>query len=173
VLEVVEESKHQLRRDGLAFAEEVPVGIMIEMPSAAIVADHLARRVDFFSIGTNDLIQYTLAVDRVNEHVAYLYEPLHPALLRLIEMAVRAARDAGIPVGLCGEMASDASVAPILLGLGLTELSMNAVAIPQVKQIIRSSRVSDLADLAAQAMAMSSAPEIKEMVWRYLERPRG
>ena len=171
-LDVVDEARSELRSQGIPFGEDVKLGIMIEMPSAAIVADHLARRVDFFSIGTNDLIQYTLAVDRGNEHVAYLYEPLHPALLRLIEMAVRAARDAGIPVGLCGEMASDASVAPILLGLGLTELSMNAVAIPQVKQIIRSSRVSDLADLAAQCMALSSAPEIKEMIWRYLERPK-
>ncbi|HLU65808.1 MAG TPA: phosphoenolpyruvate--protein phosphotransferase [Kofleriaceae bacterium] len=171
-LEVLDEVREGLRREGTPFGEEVKVGIMIEMPSAAMVADHLARRVDFFSIGTNDLIQYTLAVDRVNEHVAYLYEPLHPALLRLIDMVVRAAAAEGTAVSLCGEMAGDAAVAPVLLGLGLTELSMNAVAIPQVKQVIRNSRVSELRELAQDALKMASAPEIKEAVWRYLERAR-
>lgn len=169
-LEVLDEVREELRREGVEFGEDTKVGIMIEMPSAAMVADHLAKRVDFFSIGTNDLIQYTLAVDRVNEHVAYLYEPLHPALLRLIDMVVRAGAAGGIPVGLCGEMAGDAAVAPILLGLGLTELSMNAVAIPLVKQVIRNSRVADLKELAAEALSLGSAPEVKEAVWRYLER---
>jgi phosphotransferase system enzyme I (PtsI) len=166
--EILDEVKEELRTAGTPFAEGVKVGIMIEMPSAAIVADHLAKRVDFFSIGTNDLIQYTLAVDRVNEHVAYLYDPLHPALLRLIDMVVKAGRVAGIPVGLCGEMAGDATVAPVLLGLGLTELSMNAVAIPLVKQVIRDARVSQLRELATQALDLASAPEIKEAVRRYL-----
>jgi phosphoenolpyruvate-protein phosphotransferase (PTS system enzyme I) len=172
-LEVLEEVKGQLRREGTGFDEDVKVGIMIEMPSAAMVADHLARLVDFFSIGTNDLIQYTLAVDRVNEHVAYLYEPLHPGLLRLIDRIVRAAEATGISVGLCGEMAGDAAVAPVLLGLGLPELSMNAVAIPQVKQVIRNSRVSELRELASHALEIPSAPEVKDAVWRYLERIKG
>ena len=169
-LEVLEDVKDELRTSGVPFGEDVKLGIMIEMPSAVMVADHLAGLVDFFSIGTNDLIQYTLAVDRVNEHVAYLYEPLHPALLRLIDMVVKAGRDKGIPVGLCGEMAGDADVAPILLGLGLTELSMNAVAIPQVKHVIRESRVSELRELARQALTLGSAPEIKELLERYLVR---
>jgi phosphoenolpyruvate-protein phosphotransferase (PTS system enzyme I) len=169
-LELLDEVKHELTRDGISFARDVKVGIMIEMPSAAVVADHLARRVDFFSIGTNDLIQYTLAVDRVNEHVAYLYDSMHPALLRLIEMVVKAAEAAGIPVGLCGEMAGDMTVVPLLLGLGLTELSMNAVAIPQVKQVIRGSSVRDLRAMAAQALSLPSGPEVKELVWDYLNR---
>ena len=172
-LEVMGEVKDELRSSGVPFREDVKLGIMIEMPSAAMVADHLARLVDFFSIGTNDLIQYTLAVDRVNEHVAYLYEPLHPALLRLIDMVVRAGTACGIPVGLCGEMAGDAAVAPVLLGLGLTELSMNAVAIPQVKQVIRDSKVSELRELGRQALTLGSAPEIKQLVEDYLARRGG
>jgi phosphotransferase system enzyme I (PtsI) len=168
-LEVMEEVKRELVRDGIPFAPETKVGIMIEMPSAAMVADHLARRVDFFSIGTNDLIQYTLAVDRVNEHVAYLYDSMHPALLRLIDMVVKAASATGISCGLCGEMAGDINVAPLLLGLGLTELSMNAVAIPQVKQVIRNSTVSQLRSLAVQALTLPSGAEIKELVWGFLQ----
>jgi phosphoenolpyruvate-protein phosphotransferase (PTS system enzyme I) len=172
-LEVLNECKEELRATGIPFGDRVKLGIMIEMPSAAMVADHLAKLVDFFSIGTNDLIQYTLAVDRVNEHVAYLYEPLHPALLRLIDMVVRAGRDKGIPVGLCGEMAGDAAVAPILLGLGLTELSMNAVAIPQVKQIIRDSQVSELRELSREVLQLGSVAEIKELVEAYVARGAG
>jgi phosphoenolpyruvate-protein phosphotransferase (PTS system enzyme I) len=171
-LEVLAEVKDELVRDGIPFGQDTKVGIMIEMPSAAMVADHLARRVDFFSIGTNDLIQYTLAVDRVNEHVAYLYDAMHPALLRLIDMVVRAAATAGIPVGLCGEMAGDMNVVPLLLGLGLRELSMNAVAIPQVKQVIRSASVRELRTLATQALELPSGPEVKELVWTYLQRAK-
>lgn len=171
-LEVLSEVKEELTRDGIPFARDTKVGIMIEMPSAAMVADHLARRVDFFSIGTNDLIQYTLAVDRVNEHVAYLYDSMHPALLRLIDMVVRAAAAAQIPVGLCGEMAGDMNVVPLLLGLGLTELSMNAVAIPQVKQVIRGATVRDLRTMASEALSLPSGPEVKELVWSYLQRAK-
>ncbi len=168
-LEVMDEVKQELVRDGTPFAPDTKVGIMIEMPSAAVVADHLAKRVDFFSIGTNDLIQYTLAVDRVNEHVAYLYDSMHPALLRLIDMVVKAANAAGIPCGLCGEMAGDMNVAPLLLGLGLTELSMNAVAIPQVKQVIRNSTVHQLRTMAVKALTLPSGAEVKELVWGFLQ----
>jgi phosphoenolpyruvate-protein phosphotransferase (PTS system enzyme I) len=171
-LEVLSEVKDELNRDGIPFAPDTKVGIMIEMPSAAVVADHLARRVDFFSIGTNDLIQYTLAVDRVNEHVAYLYDSMHPALLRLIDMVVRAANTAKISVALCGEMAGDVNVAPLLLGLGLNELSMNAVAIPQVKQVIRNSSVAELRAMATEALTLPSGPEVKELVWGFLQRSR-
>jgi phosphotransferase system enzyme I (PtsI) len=166
----LDEAFAELRQEGAAFDDEIKVGVMIETPSAAIVADLLAREVDFFSIGTNDLIQYTLAVDRVNEHVAYLYEPLHPALLRLIDMVVKAARSAGIQVGLCGEMAGDPEVAPILLGLGLTELSMNAVAIPTIKDLIRNTRAEEARQLIEISRDLPSAADIREAVRRFLGR---
>ncbi|HTE54267.1 MAG TPA: phosphoenolpyruvate--protein phosphotransferase [Kofleriaceae bacterium] len=172
-LEVLAEVKDEMVRDGISFKQDTKVGIMIEMPSAAMVADHLARRVDFFSIGTNDLIQYTLAVDRVNEHVAYLYDSMHPALLRLIDMVVKAAEAAGIPVGLCGEMAGDVNVVPLLLGLGLTELSTNAVAIPLVKQLIRGATVHELREMASEALNLPSGPDVKELVWNHMQRLPG
>jgi phosphotransferase system enzyme I (PtsI) len=152
------------------FDEGIKVGIMIEMPAAAMIADLLAKESAFFSIGTNDLIQYTMAVDRVNELVSYLYEPLHPALLRLIRDTAVAARAAGIPVSLCGEMAADALVAPVLLGLGITELSMSAVAIPEVKGVIRATTMADLQALVAQVLTLPTAQEIREAVIAYVTR---
>lgn len=168
-LQVLEEARAELREENLAFDDSIEVGIMIEMPSAAVIADILARKVDFFSIGTNDLIQYTLAVDRVNEHVTYLYEPLHPSLLRLIDMVVKAAIAAGISVSICGEMAGDPHVVPVLVGLGLEKLSMNAVAIPEVKALIRKATVTDLRSLAERVMALSSAAEVSAEVASYIE----
>jgi phosphotransferase system enzyme I (PtsI) len=162
--EVLDEAKHELDNEGIEYAKDIPVGIMIEMPSAALVADLLAREVDFFSIGTNDLIQYTLAVDRVNEHVSYLYQSLHPSLLRLIAIVVKAAREHDISVGICGEMAGDPMVAPVLLGLGLQELSMNAVSIPEVKNVIRSVRLSDLDELVVQVKSLPTVSEIRAAV---------
>lgn len=168
--EVLAEAKAELAAEGADFDADVPVGIMIEMPSAAVLADVLAREVDFFSVGTNDLIQYTLAVDRVNEHVTYLYEPLHPALLRLIRTVVEAGDAAGIPVAVCGEMAGDPHVVPVLLGLGVHELSMNAVAIPEVKNLVRRSRQSEMAELAQATLSMATAKDVTDAVAEFLEQ---
>ncbi|HUH02844.1 MAG TPA: phosphoenolpyruvate--protein phosphotransferase [Kofleriaceae bacterium] len=167
--EVLDEARVELLEENVAFDQNLEVGIMIEMPSAAVLADVLAPEVDFFSIGTNDLIQYTLAVDRVNEHVTYLYEPLHPAILRLIRMVVAAARAAGIPVSVCGEMAGDPTVVPVLIGLGLQRLSMNSVAVPGIKAAIRKTKLTDLQDLAERVMAMSTAAEVTGTVRVYLD----
>jgi len=168
--EVLAEAKAELAAEGVDFDGDVPVGIMIEMPSAAVLADVLAREVDFFSVGTNDLIQYTLAVDRVNEHVTYLYEPLHPALLRLIRTVVEAGDAAGISVAVCGEMAGVPHVVPVLLGLGVHELSMNAVAIPEVKNLVRRSRQSEMANLAQATLSMATAKDVTDAVAEFLEK---
>jgi len=165
----IESAKAELRREGVAFDEEIRIGIMIEMPAAALIADMLAKECSFFSIGTNDLIQYTMAVDRVNELVSYLYEPLHPALLRLIRDVVVHARASGIPVSLCGEMAADGLVAPVLVGMGLTELSMSAVSIPEVKGIVRASSMADLEHLVAHVLTLPTAAEIRTAVGAYLD----
>ncbi len=165
---VVEEVKAELRAHRLDFDAQLALGIMIEMPSAAVIADLLAREVDFFSIGTNDLIQYTMAVDRVNELVSYLYEPLHPALLRILRDVARAGRAAGIPVSLCGEMAGDPLVAPVLVGLGLSELSMSAVAIPEVKGVVRASSLAELQVLVERVLTLATAREIRDEVAAHL-----
>jgi phosphotransferase system enzyme I (PtsI) len=167
---VLDEAANELESEGIEYAKDIPVGIMIEMPSAALVADLLAREVDFFSIGTNDLIQYTLAVDRVNEHVSYLYQSLHPSLLRLIGIVVSAAKEHGISVGVCGEMAGDPMMAPVLLGLGLQELSMNAVSIPEVKNVIRSVRLRDLEELVAHVKTLATISEVRTAVHDFFTR---
>jgi phosphoenolpyruvate-protein phosphotransferase (PTS system enzyme I) len=161
---VLESVKGDLRRDGHAFDENIKVGIMIEMPSAALMADMLATETDFFSIGTNDLIQYTMAVDRVNEHVSYLYEPLHPSLLRLLGEIAQAAAKAGITATICGEMASDATIAPVLLGLGLRDFSMSAASIPQVKSALRKISLADAQALVSTIRKMATVEEIREAV---------
>ncbi|HUJ60545.1 MAG TPA: phosphoenolpyruvate--protein phosphotransferase [Kofleriaceae bacterium] len=161
---VVDEVMADLRRDGIAFDERTPVGIMIEMPSAALTADLLARECDFFSIGTNDLIQYTMAVDRVNEYVSYLYEPLHPSLLRLIGEVAQAARAANIPVTVCGEMAGEPMLAPVLVGLGIRELSMSAVSMPEVKQTVRQMKVTDAEALVAKIRKLPTATDVRALV---------
>ena len=165
---LIDSVQADLRREGVPFAEQVPVGIMIEVPSAVSVADVLAREVDFFSIGTNDLIQYALAIDRGNEQVAHMYEPLHPAVLRMIRQVVEAGHAAGIPVAMCGEMAGDLAVLPVLLGLGLDELSMHPYAIPYVKRMIRQSTAEESERLAAEVLACSSTQEVHDCLNRCL-----
>jgi phosphotransferase system enzyme I (PtsI) len=155
----------ELLRENQPFDEDVEIGIMIETPSAALVADLLAEEVDFFSIGTNDLIQYCLAVDRGNEHVAYLYEPLHPAILRAIKLVCDAGRRAGIRVGMCGEMAAEPLYAPILLGFGFTELSMNAACIPRVKRVIRQVSRQQGVEVLEHLLKLPTAKEVN----RYME----
>ena len=154
---VLDEVKQELRNEGIAFDEQVKVGIMIEIPSAAMISDLLAVEVDFFSVGTNDLIQYTLAIDRQNEHVAYLYEPLDPAVLRLLKQVSAAAHHARIPLAMCGEMAGDPLYAAILLGLGFDHLSMNVASIPWVKKVVRSVRMYDAVELAQLIMQQPTA----------------
>jgi phosphotransferase system enzyme I (PtsI) len=161
---VMEEIKQELAESGEPFQPDIRIGVLVEVPSAVAIADLLAREVDFFSIGTNDLIQYSLAIDRVNEHVNYLYETLHPAVLRLIRDIVRVGQAAGLPVAMCGEMAGDPVNIPILLGIGLEELSMNALSIPMVKKFIRSISMEECHDLTAQAFDMSVAHEIRNLV---------
>jgi len=165
---VVDEVMLELNRDGVPFDENVKLGIMIEMPSAAVTADLLAAECDFFSIGTNDLIQYTMAVDRVNEYVSYLYEPLHPALLRLIGDVAKAANAANVPVTVCGEMAGEPMLAPVLVGLGIRELSMSAVSIPEVKAMIRSMTLADAEALVGRIRKLATAAEIRAMVSDYI-----
>ncbi|MEW6518612.1 MAG: phosphoenolpyruvate--protein phosphotransferase [Thermodesulfobacteriota bacterium] len=170
VKEVVVRVQERLRADGIPFAERVDFGVMIEVPSAVAVADTLAREVDFFSIGTNDLIQYSLAIDRGNEQVAHMYEPLHPAVLRMISQVVGAAHQAGIEVGICGEMAAEERYLPVLLGLGLDSFSMHPPAIPYIKRMIRQSRAASVERLAGRLLACASATEIRELLQYYLSR---
>jgi phosphotransferase system enzyme I (PtsI) len=157
---VVEECKEQLRNLNIEIAERIEVGAMIEIPSAAICASALAREVDFFSIGTNDLIQYALAVDRVNEKIAYLYEPTHPAILRLLKMAADAGHASHIWVGVCGEMAGDVALVPLLLGLGVDELSAAATLVPRVKRAVQSLSIPECRELVEETLKLNSSSEI-------------
>jgi phosphotransferase system enzyme I (PtsI) len=167
-LAVVEEARSELRRRRISYDRNMRVGIMVEIPSAAIIADQLAREVDFFSIGTNDLIQYVLAIDRVNEHVSYLYEPLHPAILRLIRRVVDGGHDAGIPVAMCGEMAGEPLYAYVLLGLGVDEWSMNATSIPRVKRILRKSVAYEAREFLAELLVHPTAADIAGILMKKL-----
>lgn len=159
---ILEESKEELRKEKKPFDNDIQVGAMIEVPSAAMTADLLAQEADFFSIGTNDLIQYSLAVDRANEKVAYLYEPTHPAVLRLIKNIIEAAHNKGIKVGMCGEMAGEPAFVLLLLGLGLDEFSMPPQVIPEVKYIIRSVRFEYAKGVADQALRLSTGKEVED-----------
>jgi phosphotransferase system enzyme I (PtsI) len=157
---LVEEYKNELRQEKLPFDENIEIGAMIETPSAVVVADSLAKRLKFFSIGTNDLIQYSLAVDRMNEKIAHLYEPTHPAIVRLIKATVDAAHNHNVRVSVCGEMAGDPVLAPLLLGLGVDELSAAPPLVPPVKFLIRRLKLTEAKDLAQFALQSESASEI-------------
>jgi len=170
---ILEEIKEELRKKKIDFDPNVKVGTMIEVPSSVMVADELAREVDFFSIGTNDLIQYTLAIDRANEHVAYLYRPLHPAVLRMLKLAVDAAHREQIDVSLCGEMAGDPMFILVLLGYGLSELSMNPLSIPRAKRMIRSVEYSAARALLEKTLLLKTATEMEAFVRKELKLTLG
>lgn len=167
--EVLEQAKSELREKGEPFNENLEVGIMIEVPSAALTAESIAPHVRFFSIGTNDLVQYTLAVDRVNERVSYLYEPTHPAIVKLIKQTIDAGHKHGIWTGICGEMAGHPVLAPLLIGLGADELSMSPSVLPLVKDVIRKTRIKDARKLAERALDCESADRISFMCHEYIE----
>jgi phosphotransferase system enzyme I (PtsI) len=157
---LLEEYKTELRKGNIAFDEAIEIGAMIETPSAVMVANALARRLKFFSIGTNDLIQYTIAVDRLNEKIAHLFEPTHPAIVRLIKMTVEAGHKNNIWVAVCGEMAGDPVMVPLLLGLGVDEMSATPPLVPQVKFIIRRLKMDEARELAEFALNCESGTEI-------------
>ncbi|HEY6013836.1 MAG TPA: putative PEP-binding protein, partial [Candidatus Limnocylindrales bacterium] len=156
-------AREELSREGVE-TRLPPVGIMVELPSAAIIADRLARECDFFSIGTNDLIQYTIGIDRQNKDVAYLYKPLHLAVLRLLKLVCDAGRAASIPVSMCGDMAGEPMNALVLAGLGVSELSMNGPSIPFVKRVLRAARASDGRALVERLLALSTTDDIEREV---------
>ena len=163
-LEIVREVKHDLAREGIEFDPKVPIGGMIEVPAAAIAADLFANRLDFLSIGTNDLIQYTLAIDRIDDEVNYLYDPLHPSVLRLINNVICAGREAGIPVSLCGEMAGDPDYTRLLLGLGLVEFSMEPTRLLEIKERVRTSEREKLMGQTQQILECADPAQLRMMV---------
>jgi phosphotransferase system enzyme I (PtsI) len=160
--ELLETCRAEMRDEGKDFDANLEVGIMIEIPSAVLIADSLAKEVDFFSIGTNDLIQYTIAVDRVNERIAYLYEPTHPAIIRLIELTVNAAHENHIWVGVCGEMAGEITLTPLLVGLGIDEFSASAGLVPRVKKAVQTLDSKECVQLVEDVRGMTSATDILE-----------
>jgi phosphotransferase system enzyme I (PtsI) len=164
---LMEESRMELKSSKTSHNSSVQVGLMIEVPSAALLAGKLSREVDFFSIGTNDLTQYTLAVDRNNKRVAHLYDSMNPAVINLISMTARAAREAGIPIAVCGEIASDPLWTPLLIGLGITELSMNASSIPLIKRTIRLTRREDCLRAARRALKAGTSADVRRILSRF------
>ena len=162
---LIEESREELRREGHDFDAEMPVGVMIEVPAAVQLADRLIEEVDFFSIGTNDLIQYLLAVDRNNRKVASLYQPLHPAVLRALSAIISVARNAGKPVALCGEMAGDPLCTLVLLGLGLRDFSMSSFLVPPIKRVVRTVDMETAEEIACQALTLGTVKEVKRHVF--------
>ena len=164
--EVIEE----LEREGVPHRKDVPIGAMVEVPSAAIISDLLAREVDFFSIGTNDLIQYSLAVDRNNEHVAGLYQPLHPAILRMLYQVIQNAGREDVSVSVCGEMAADPRFAALLVGMGLRRMSVSPRSVPVIKTYLRNLSAGDLQEMALECLELPTAAEVEAHLERVLER---
>lgn len=166
----VEQLKAELRAEGKAFDESIEVGIMIETPAAAVMAHHLAKEVDFFSIGTNDLTQYTLAVDRGNEMISAMYNPLSPSVLTLIKMVIDASHAEGKWTGMCGELAGDERATLLLLGMGLDEFSMSAISVPRIKKLIRNTNFEDVKAMAEQALSYATAAEIEACVDNFIKQ---
>ena len=163
-LEIIEQAKSELKSRRVRFDENLKIGAMIEVPSAALVADSLAKKLDFLSIGTNDLIQYTLAFDRIDDEVSYLYNPLHPAVLKLIKMTLDAGETQGIQVSMCGEMASDTQYTRLLLGMGLQSFSVQANSLLDVKHIINRSEISQLRPQSENILTLTDPADIKMAV---------
>jgi phosphotransferase system enzyme I (PtsI) len=162
--QILEEVYNALEKEGVDFNRDIELGIMVEVPSAVVLAASMAHEVDFFSIGTNDLIQYALAIDRNNEEVSYLYEPLHPAIIHMIKHVADIAKEKNIGVFMCGEMAGDPINIPILLGLGIDELSMNPQSIPAVKRIIRILNVGDTREFIQEVLKKTTSQDIMNLV---------
>lgn len=169
-LAILADVKADLERRGIPHNPDLDVGIMVEVPAAAMIADKLAPHVDFFSIGTNDLVQYTMAVDRSNPDISYLYQPGHPSIIRLLDRVVRAANEHGRWVGICGEMAAEPLYLPLILGLGINELSMSPVAIPLIKDLVRDINMLEAEELVAQAMDCASADEVTKLCREFIGR---
>ncbi len=168
--EILHEVRTDLEREGIPYDKELKVGAMIEVPSAALTCDLFVTEVDFFSIGTNDLIQYAIAVDRVNEKIAYLYEPTHPAILRLIKHVIDVGHAAKLSVGICGEMAGEPSLSLLLLGMGLDEFSTSPVQLPLVKQVIRSVKYEFAKSVAEHALKLQTAKEVEAYLLQNLRQ---
>ena len=164
---LLDDEKKNLQTEGIDISDSIEIGIMVEIPSTAVMADQFAKEVDFFSIGTNDLIQYTLAADRMNEAVSYLYQPYNPAILRLVKSVIEAGHAEGKWAGMCGEMAGDEIAIPLLLGLGLDEFSMSATSVLQARSQIKDLKQSDMKELAEKALAASTSEEVVELVKQY------
>jgi len=166
VLAIIAEIRAEFRSNAVPFDPDMPIGGMIEVPAAAMCADLFAKQLDFLSIGTNDLIQYTMAIDRVNDEVSYLYDPVHPAVLRLIRIIIQAARDHKKPVAMCGEMAGDPRYVRLLLGLGLRDFSVHPAVLLEVKKIVNNTRLAEVMSLSEQVLAASSSSEINDLLGR-------
>jgi len=169
-LQIVEECKNELRFEGKNFNESLEIGIMIEVPTAAIMAELLAREVDFFSVGTNDLIQYAVAIDRTNERVAHLYEPSHPSVIRLLKMVADAAHSNDIWVGVCGEMAGEVLFTPLLLGLGMDELSAGATLVPRVKSAVQRLTTIECRQLLEEVLELDTPSAVLARCTRVAQR---
>ena len=164
---LLNEEKEKLIKEGVEVAEDIELGIMVEIPATAALADVFAKEVDFFSIGTNDLIQYTMAADRMSERVSYLYQPYNPSILRLVKQVIDASHQEGKWTGMCGEMAGDATAIPVLLGLGLDEFSMSATSVLKARRQIKGLSQNEMRELANRALDCVSADEVEDLVQSY------